>query len=201
MIRRHPFERMCAVSILGAVSGGCAGARAPVDLPPLRCPLDEAVLSATVPGAVECGGPDSGVDGQGSDHGEQLRTCVLAAARDHAPFYALWTNNMTDGVGTRRGIAGRPTIAGYELRWFAYQLVSGYDPTGHSSDTRTHERWTSDACPALVDLRAVCPWQGAPTAEAAQIPACRASRSERHDDLELACATRARVGACSDPPD
>jgi hypothetical protein len=104
---------------------------------------------------------------RGSAPYEATRSCVLAAVKEKRAFAATWESAGFDSF-VEDGVAGRPTAAGYELRWYTYDSsVSGRgwgDPSAHTY-----------SCKALEDAR--------------RVPAAESS-------LELSCVEQARVDHC-----
>jgi hypothetical protein len=163
----------------------------------MKCSLEEGVRAIASAGATRCG--DESVNGGvcSLKCKERIRACVLAATATRAAFYAIWSNNYEDGVGTRRAVVGRVLDDGtYELRWFTYEFSSGYDGRTETRYAPARERWTSNTCEQILDLHdIVCPNQDATPAATL---GCRMSRAEREDDLELGCREPRNVATCED---
>jgi hypothetical protein len=181
-----------ALVVIVSIAGCGPCTRGPANLTPMKCHLEDDVLPLVGNDATPCGNEQLNGGVCGTDCEERIRTCVLAATRDRRSFYAIWSNNYRDGFGTRRAVFGlRGADGSYGLRWFAYELHSGYDRSTKIGPTRT--RWTSMVCDEIGDLHGVCSRDEEPSD-----PGCRPSRNERYLDLELACRGAVPAGSCED---
>ena len=118
---------------------------------------------------------------------DAVRACVLSSLVAGRQFTAAWTNEMVDGVGTRRAVVGRLVpVPGapddkrvLEITWFELTWATGFD-ADRATMAKKRARVIRRRCADVTDVVASCdPRLGAPG------PRC-ASRALA-DDAGMSC--------------
>lgn len=89
-----------------------------------------------------------------------IRRCVLDSVRKEKPFRAIWTNGMSEGVGSQRAVIGS-RVAGsdgqlhFTVEWIDLTWIDGFD-AALGTMAKKRARITSRQCTELDDLEESC---------------------------------------------
>ena len=173
------FVAACVLSSLFACESSAPPPRR-AEIPP-GCWIESGIATYGDPMVRQNCGEDLGEGVCGEQCKQRVRRCVLGSLGERRPFSVVWTNNLIDGIGTRRAVVGRHGDAGYEVTWLEYNFVSGYD-----ANAGTMGKARADVkvrfCYDLEDLLETCDERlSAPSA------LCAKGRAKIRDDAWLHC--------------